>query len=140
MALQTVRSTNLRQITIRHYPDIFYRTIVEAVRREWEDLDRLLVQFLASHSFRPKFAYRSRAGDGFLRSNIQGLLPELTRSEPIDLWSSTVLNQVPAISRPPRQGGNVPFLAMFFCTGSCCLSSEIVYSIVESVCLEGTSS
>jgi hypothetical protein len=55
MALQTVESKNLQQITI-HYPTILTGTIEEAVHQaqEWQELDRLLVQFWTSRSIRPK--------------------------------------------------------------------------------------
>lgn len=86
MALQTVRSNNLQQITIRPYPRIFLRTITEeAARREWGDLDRLLVQLLASHSIRLKVACGQGVGEEFLRSNMQRLLPQSTRRGPIYL-------------------------------------------------------
>ena len=58
---------------------------MKAVPREWEDLDRLLVQFLDSHSIRTKFAYGGGVGEGFLRCDMQRVLPELTRRGHIDL-------------------------------------------------------
>ena len=85
MALHTVRSTNLRHITIRPSLHISSRMMEEPVPQEWHDLDRLLVQFLSSHSIRPQFAYRAGIDGRFLRSNIQGLLPELIRKGALDL-------------------------------------------------------
>ena len=84
MTLQTVRSKNLRQITIRPDPNTS-RTIEDTVRREWEDLDRLLVQFPASRSIRPKLTYGAGVGGRFLRDQVPSLLPELTGRGLIDL-------------------------------------------------------
>ena len=85
MALQTVRSTNLRHITIRPSLHISSKTTKEPVPLEWHDLDRLLVQFLSSHLIRPQFAYNVEVGERFLGSNLQRLLPELIRKGSVDL-------------------------------------------------------
>ena len=85
MALQTVRSTNLRQITIGPYPSAPPVTTEEAVYEEWKDLDQLLVQFISSRSIRPMIAYVTEEGGMFLRLNVQDLLPELTKRGSVDL-------------------------------------------------------
>ena len=65
MALQTVRSTNIRHITMDPRCEIFPETIAEADCREWEDLDRLLVQIVASHLIRPKVLYKAKVAERF---------------------------------------------------------------------------
>jgi hypothetical protein len=73
MALQTVQSKNLQQITINPY-GTFVNPIGATDPQEWQDLDRLLVQFWTSHSIRPKIVYQ--AGKG-LNDLVPSLLPEL---------------------------------------------------------------
>ena len=90
MALQSVKSENLRQITI-HPHDISTDQIGEAKRREWQDLDRLLIQFWTSHSVRPKFAYKAENG---FRDLAPSLLPELMRRGLVDL----VEHKCPAVT------------------------------------------
>ena len=84
MTLRTAESINLQQITI-HLPFAFTEPIVESAYLEWQDLDRLLVQFWTSHSIRPKIRYR-RGKDGCdLRDVAPRLLPELTSRGVVDL-------------------------------------------------------
>jgi hypothetical protein len=98
MALQTVQSKNLQQITI--YPcktfgdlqQIYthpYGTpgnpVDEAVLQQWQDLDRLLVQFWTSHSIRPKITYEVGKGQKDWGALVPRLLPELTRRGLYDL-------------------------------------------------------
>ena len=82
--LQTVKSKNLRSITVcpdHNYPE----TLGEAARQEWNDLDRLLVQFWSTHSIRPQFMYVEGRGEKHLRDCVPSLLPELTRRGLVDL-------------------------------------------------------
>jgi hypothetical protein len=84
MALQSVKSENLRQITI-HPSGTFARPIGPAEPREWHDLDRLLVQFWTSHSIRPTIRYKAgERGRDFGRL-ARLLLPELTERGLVDL-------------------------------------------------------
>ena len=64
MTLQTVKSENLQSITI--YPqDPGPETVEEEAYQEWQDLDRLLVQFWTSPSIRPRVVYVvGRGGEG----------------------------------------------------------------------------
>ena len=88
MALQTVVSKDLRQITLRPYLFAFIKAIVETVYREWGDLDRLLVRFRTSCLVRPKVAYEMCWSKGNVSGDVgeedvgdyaSRLLPELTR-------------------------------------------------------------
>ena len=87
MALQTVLSETLQRITV--HPGATYRMypIGEAVRQEWRDLDRLLVQFWTSRPICPKIVYAVRKGNllGGLGRLAPSLLPELTQREAVDL-------------------------------------------------------
>jgi hypothetical protein len=84
MALETVQSKNLQQITI--YLGTTSATLVgETVRQEWQDLDRLLLQFQTSHSIRPKITYEAEEGGNNLRDLAPSLLPELTSRGFVDL-------------------------------------------------------
>jgi len=80
--LQTIHSKNVQSITIYPRPD---RAIGEAVRREWKNLDRMLVRFWTSHSIRPQVMYVAGIGGDDLRDCIPSLLPELTMRGLIDL-------------------------------------------------------
>ena len=65
MALQTVQSKNLQQITINPY-DIFASRIGKEARQELQELDRLLVQFWTSHSIRPRVSSTGRGRRGMM--------------------------------------------------------------------------
>jgi hypothetical protein len=81
MALQSIKSKNLQQIAI-HCHAIFRNPVGEIVHRAWRDLDRVLVQFWASHSIFPKV----KCGMGEKENPlIPILLPELTRRRVADL-------------------------------------------------------
>ena len=69
MTLQTIKTKNLRQITIYSYG--CYNQW-EGVG-EWHDLDCLLVELWTSHAALPKFVCKDR-----LRELAPSLLPELT--------------------------------------------------------------
>ena len=84
MTLQTAESTNLKQITI-HLPLAFIQPTVESAYREWQDLDRLLLQFWISRSIRPKIRYRLGKDGCDLRDVAPRLLPELTSRGVFDL-------------------------------------------------------
>jgi hypothetical protein len=84
MALQTVRSKHLRQITI-HPCAASARLSGEPVPQEWQDLDILLVQFWTSHLIRPKIMYDPGKGVNDIRGLAPSLLPELTRRGAVDL-------------------------------------------------------
>jgi hypothetical protein len=81
MALQTVQSRNLQQITINPY-GTFVNLIGATDPQEWQDLDHLLVRFWTSHSIRPKIVYQ--AGKG-LNDLVPSLLPELMGRGAVDL-------------------------------------------------------
>jgi len=88
--LQTAESKNIRDITISlFYP--FPETIRGAVCQEWEDLDRVLVQFWTSYSIRPQVMYAGRQGVKDLRDDVPSLLPELTRRGLVDLVEVALL-------------------------------------------------
>ena len=83
MALQTARSENLQQITGTIYlVGISANSIEDTVRQEWQDLDRVLVQFWTSRSIRPKLT--CEAGNSF-RGLAPSLLPGLMRRGFVDL-------------------------------------------------------
>ena len=84
-ALQTVESRDLQHLTVQPPPNTFINETEEQVRRQWQDLDRMLVQFLASRSIRPKVMYEVGGGEKDLRGHAPSLLPELTKSGLIDL-------------------------------------------------------
>ena len=81
-ALQTVQSENLQRITIHPCHATSASRIKEAVHREWQDLDHLLVQFWTSRSICPKIMYVTGSGLGRYASS---LLPDLTRREAVGL-------------------------------------------------------
>ena len=82
-ALQTIESKKLEQITI--YPINLKTVIDDAVHREWEDLDRQLVQFSTSHSIRTRVMYEVVDGRVDTKNRVLSLLPELVRREFVDL-------------------------------------------------------
>jgi hypothetical protein len=108
LTLQTIRSKNLQQITIHTRATIADLQLISAsirrysasanpveekVRQEWQDLDRLLVQFWISHSIRPKITYETwKIGDDS-RGLVQSLLPELTRRGLVDLIEHQMVSQ-----------------------------------------------
>ena len=85
MALQTVGSENLRQITIYPYTKTSDHPIEEAARQDWRDLDLLLVRLWTSRSIRPRLMYGPDAGGKEAGDYAPSLLPELTRRGVIDL-------------------------------------------------------
>jgi len=82
MTLRTVESKTLRHITIQ---PTTADTIEETVHQEWQDLDRLLLQFWITHSIRPQVVYRVGRGGKDLRDHVPSLLPELTARGLVDL-------------------------------------------------------
>ena len=98
-ALQTAESSNLERITVRPNANTFEFEIAELRCQQWQDLDRLLVQFWASHSIRPKVTYEVGGityevggityGVGVRKMDIRyyasSLLPELTKRGLVDL-------------------------------------------------------
>lgn len=80
-ALKNVEYKNLRQLTIRletaDEPE-------ETDDEDWQDLDRLLVQFWTSYSIRPQLGYAPDS-KGRERVRLPDLLPELTKRELVDL-------------------------------------------------------
>ena len=84
--IKTIKSKNLQQIAIFSYERTpLSAQIKEAVDREWQDLDHLLVQLWTSHSVRLKIMYRREEGEDEARGLAQRLLPELTRRGVIDV-------------------------------------------------------
>ena len=84
--IKTIKSKNLQQIAIFSYIYTPLSTqIKEAVHREWQDLDHLLVQLWTSHSVRLKIMYWMWEGQDEARGFAQRLLPELTRRGAIDV-------------------------------------------------------
>ena len=82
MVLQTVKSTDLQQITIHQAPAHHGRAGVEEdLIPEWQDLDCLLVQFWTSHSIRPTLI----DGMKHLKDLTLTLFPELTRRGLLDI-------------------------------------------------------
>ena len=84
--LQTVKSKDVQHIRISIYID---DEISEAIRQEWQDLDRLLVHFWTSYLVRPRVVYLLREGEKDMRDRAPSLLPELTRRGLIDLIEAT---------------------------------------------------
>ena len=78
MALQTVDSKDLQQITLRPGFSLSRHSIQETITREWKDLDRLLVQFKPSSSVHPKITYEMEMDEEDLTRDASSLLPELT--------------------------------------------------------------
>jgi hypothetical protein len=85
-ALESIQSKNLQQITATIHPlATFGNPIEDTVRQEWQDLDRLLVQFWTSRSIRPKFTHETERGENGFRGLAPSLLPELMRRGLVDL-------------------------------------------------------
>ena len=76
--VKIAESKNPQQVAIHLYADIPVQ-IREAVRRAWEDLDRLLVELWTSSSVRPKIVYQTGKGKDDIGDPLPRLLPELTR-------------------------------------------------------------
>ena len=87
-ALQTVQPKNLQQVTI--HPSTLPRgNPGEIDHRDWEDLDRLLVEFWTSHSVRSQLVYSPNSGGRDTRDRVPTLLPELTKRGLVDLVEYT---------------------------------------------------
>ena len=87
-ALQTVQPKNLQKITI-HSCTPPRGNPGETDHRDWEDLDRLLVQFWTSHSVCSWLVYSPNSGERDTRDRVPSLLPELTRRGLVDLAEYT---------------------------------------------------
>ena len=74
--VKTAGSKNLQKVAIYLYANI-PAEIREAVCREWEDLDRLLVELWTSSSVRPKIMYHTGKGEDNVGDPVLRLLPEL---------------------------------------------------------------
>ena len=83
MTLQTVKSENLQSISVVY--DGCPETIEEEFHQEWQNLDRLLVQFWVTHSIRPRVTYKVRKGGEDLKDDVSSWLPELTGRGIVDL-------------------------------------------------------
>ena len=84
----TPESKNLQQVAIHLYAD-FPAHIREAVCREWEDFDRLLVELWTSSSVRPKIMYQTGKREDDIGDTVPRLLQELRRRgvvECVDDW------------------------------------------------------
>ena len=84
LTLQTVKSKKLQRIHVCQATAL-PEDIGEVICREWQDLDRTLVQFWISHSIRPRVTYVVGKGGKDLRDHVPNLLPELTRRGLVDL-------------------------------------------------------
>lgn len=82
MTLRTTESTDLQRVVIQS-PSGFRDLIGKTLYQEWQDLDRVLLQFWNSRSIRPKIRYKKGGCD--LRALAPRLLPELTRRGIVDL-------------------------------------------------------
>ena len=84
--LETAKAKNLRRITICPILD-FGGPIGEAIRQEWQDLDRLLVDLWTSRSVRPRVApvrYMMWERENSPEEFVASLLPELTSRGAVD--------------------------------------------------------
>jgi len=81
--VKTAKSENLQQITVSSFA-VGLAQIEGAVYREWEDLDRLLVQLWTSRSIRPRVRYKRGKGEDD-RDLASKLLPELTKRGVVDM-------------------------------------------------------
>jgi len=84
-ALRTVGSKHLQHITIRLHTATLRGTTEEMDHREWQDLDRLLVQFWTSHSIRPRLVHSPNSVGRNVRDRAPSFLPELTRRGLVDM-------------------------------------------------------
>jgi hypothetical protein len=87
MTLQTAESINLEEIVIHPVNTLIAS---ESVYREWQDLDRLLLQFWISRSIRPKIRHKWEGEGCDLRDLAPRLLPELTSRGVVDLIETGV--------------------------------------------------
>ena len=86
--LRTVKSKSLQCVCINPDVDI-PGEIGEGFHQEWQDLDRLLVQFWTTHSIRPRVVYVPTNGEEDMGDRVLGLLPELTKRGLVDLVQAT---------------------------------------------------
>ena len=87
MALQTITPDHkdLRGISIYVNAVETEQTLGEATRRQWLDLDRLLIQLWESHSIRPTVRCARPGGQGkAMERHIRFLLPEITKTRIFD--------------------------------------------------------
>lgn len=78
-SLETAKSPNLRQVTITISSFVaFVDPVEEEMCREWQDLDRLLIQLWTLRSISPKIRYEKRDRGNDLGELGPSLLPELT--------------------------------------------------------------
>ena len=84
--VKTAKSENLQQITVSSFA-VGLAQIEGAVYREWEDLDRLLVQLWTSRSIRPRVRYKRGKGEDD-KDLASKLLPELTKRGVVDMVES----------------------------------------------------
>ena len=75
--LCTTNTQHLQQVTI--HSDIGVCRVQEANRREWQDLDHLLVQLWTSHSVIQKIVYTKVPEGMGITEAAQNLLPELMK-------------------------------------------------------------
>ena len=87
--LETAESINLQHITIRS-PIAPALPMTEPVYLDWQDLDRVLLQFWTSRSIRPKIMYNGEGRRINLGELARGLLPELTSRRVVDLVKLTL--------------------------------------------------
>ena len=80
-----VKSENLRRITIHPY-EMPVNPIEDMERHQWQDLDRLLVQFWTSHSIRPTIVYEAMERRRDLGAIALSLLPELVGRGLVNLF------------------------------------------------------
>ena len=73
---RTAKSKDLRQIRIRSNLASI-DSIEGTARREWQDLDHLLVELWTSHSIRPNVRFKTCWREGDPRDVAPSLLPEL---------------------------------------------------------------
>ena len=84
--LRTVESISLQRIALWPCATTFVRTVPEAVRQEWREIDRLLVQFWFSRSIRPKVTRGMEVLEGSRsRDHELRLMPKLARRGLVDL-------------------------------------------------------
>lgn len=67
VALQTIKSEDPQEITLRVNTLTFRNPVGETVYQEWTYLDRLLVQFPTSRSVRPKVVYEMNRDEEDIR-------------------------------------------------------------------------